>query len=524
MKGLAEPLLHSSDVRTRAGVLLFSFQGILFAHPCAPCHAREVAGYQRNAMSRSLRTAMREPDGEYDHAKSNTRFLVRSSRTAVYQRMEHDGQNSDYRIDYIIGSGAHASCYLARVGDHLFESPICRYPEQGYRMAPGYEENPAPGFTRPITVECLLCHSGRPLTIPGTLNGYQTPAFSEEGISCDRCHGDSAAHLKRPIPGSIVNPAKLPPAERDSICERCHLAGAIRVLNPGMSLTDFQPGQPLESAFTTYVAAVPEGVATPLRVISQSEQLAQSRCLIASQGRLWCGTCHNPHDPPKDAVAYYRERCLSCHRQALPAAHPARATDCMPCHMPRREAPDGGHTAFTDHRIQRRPEKEIRAAPIQALRAWREAPGLWRDRNRALAWNHIGIRSSSSEMVSESYPMLLPVEKAFPNDPDVLAALGNALLNRNQPADAARIFERALLARHDDPSLEDDAGEAYLKAGDKQSAARHFEKALALDPLLLPDIEALVQIYREAGDRDRQSALMRRVQDAMRTAPLPSRH
>ena len=122
--------------------------------------------------------------------------------------------------------------------------------------------------------------------------------------------------------------------------------------------------------------------------------------------------------------------------------------------------------------------------------------------------------------------MLLPVEKAFPNDPDVLAALGNALLNRNQPLEAARIFERALSVRHDDPSLDDDAGEAYLKGGDKQSAAaRHFpKKALALDPLLLPDIEALLQIYRETGDRDRLSALMRRVQDAMRTGPLPARH
>jgi hypothetical protein len=467
---------------------------------------------------------MGAPDGEYDHSKSSTRFLVRSSLTAVYQRMEHDGQNWDYRIDYVIGSGIHASCYLARVGDHLFESPICLYPGRGYGMAPGYEENPAPGFTRPVTFECLLCHSDRPLPIPGTLNGYRTPAFSEEAISCDRCHGDSAAHLKRPIPGSIVNPAKLQPAERDSICERCHLAGAIRVLNPGKNLTDFHPGQPLESAFTTYVAAAPEGGATPLRVISQSEQLAQSRCLIASQGRLWCGTCHDPHDPPKDAVAYYRGRCLSCHQEALPAAHPARANDCMPCHMPRREAADGGHTAFTDHRIRRRPEKESQAAPIQALRAWRQPPGLWRDRNRALAWNYVGIRDSSSAMVSESYQMLLPVQKAFPSDPDVLAALGKALLNRNQTSDAARIFERALAARHDDPSLEDDAGEAYLKAGDKPSAARHFEKALALDPLLLPDIEALLQIYREAGDRDQQSALMRRVQDAMRTGPPPARH
>jgi len=506
-------------VRGCAEVLILLFQGTLLAHPCAPCHAREVEGYQRNAMSHSLRTAMGEPDGEYDHTKSNTRFLVRSSRSAVYQRTQHDGQNSDYRIDYVIGSGIHASCYLARVGDHLFESPICRYPDRGYAMAPGYEENPAPGFTRPVTIECLLCHSDRPLPIPGTLNAYRTPAFSEEAISCDRCHGDPAAHLQRPVPGSIVNPAKLPAAERDSICERCHLAGAIRVLNPGKNLTDFHPGQRLESAFITYVAAAPEGANTPLRVISQSEQLAQSRCMIASKGRMWCGTCHDPHNPANDAVAYYRGRCLSCHPQPLPAAHPGRTADCLPCHMPRREAVDGGHTAFTDHRIQRRPEKESPVAPIQALRAWREPPLAWRERSRALALNYAGIRYGSAAMVSQSYQMLLALEKTFPNDPDILAALGNALLNRNQPSDAARIFERALTARHDDPSLEDDAGRAYLEAGDKPSAARHFESALKLDPLLLPDIEALLLIYRETGDKERQSALTRRVQDAMITGP-----
>jgi Flp pilus assembly protein TadD len=122
-------------------------------------------------------------------------------------------------------------------------------------------------------------------------------------------------------------------------------------------------------------------------------------------------------------------------------------------------------------------------------------------------------------MVSQSYQMLLAVEKSFPNDPDVLTALGNALLNWNKPSEAARIFERALAARHDDPSLEDDIGRAYLEAGDKPSATRHFEQALKLDPLLLPDIEALLQIYRASGDRDRQSVLMRRVQDAMKTGP-----
>ena len=508
-------------VRVCAAVVLL-VHGTLLAHPCAPCHAREVEGYQRSAMSKSLRTARGEPGGVFDHAQSNTRFLIRSSQTAVFQRMQHDGETSDYRIDYVIGSGAHASCYLARVGDHLFESPICRYPDRGYAMAPGYEENRAPGFTRPVTVECLLCHSDSPLPIQGSLNRYQVPAFSQEAISCDRCHGDPSAHLKRPIPGSIVNPAKLPAAERDSVCERCHLAGAIRVLNPGRNLAGFHPGQTLESAFTTYVAAAPEGATAPLRVISQSEELAESRCWIASRGRMWCGTCHDPHDPPRDAGAYFRARCLGCHQAALPAAHPARTSNCLPCHMPRREAEDGGHTAFTGHRIGRRPQKADAAVPIQALRAWREPPAGLRDRNRALAWNYAGVRYASSTMLAQSYPMLIAVEKSFPNDPDVLRAIGNALLGRDRPADAARFFDRALALRHDDPSLEDDAGRACLAAGDKTTAARHFEQALHLDPLVLPDIEELLKIYRQSGDRDRETALMRRVQEAMKTDRVPA--
>jgi hypothetical protein len=480
-----------------------------------------VDGYLRTFMGRSLQTPTGEPDGSYQHAQSNTRFLVRSNQYGLFQRMQYGGQNSDYRIDYVIGSGSHAVCYLARVGDHLFESPICKYPGRGYAIAPGYENNPAPGFTRPITVECLLCHSDKPLPIPGSLNRYQSPAFAEEAISCDRCHGDRAAHLKRPVPGSIVNPAKLAPHQRDSVCERCHLAGTIRVLNPGRSLSDFHPGQTLESAFTTYVATAANGSA-PLRVISQSEQLADSQCSRSSKGQMWCATCHDPHNQPRDPVAYFRQRCLDCHQSAFPSDHPSRASNCLPCHMPQREAQDGGHTAFTDHRIQRRPRKEDGDVPIANLRAWREPSPELRTRNKALALNDAGKRYAASALLAQSYPLLLQAEKTFPNDPDVLAAIGSALLDRNEPMEAAKFFDHALEIRHDDPSIEDNSGSAWLAAGDKQTAARHFEQALKLDPLLLPDIEALRGIYRELGEHAQEDALMRRVQEAMKTGPAPA--
>jgi tetratricopeptide (TPR) repeat protein len=187
--------------------------------------------------------------------------------------------------------------------------------------------------------------------------------------------------------------------------------------------------------------------------------------------------------------------------------------------MPRREAQDGGHTAFTDHRIERRPRKDDGPLPaIEKLRAWRETAPDLRARNFALALNDAGLRySSASALVTQSYPLLVEVRKSFPNDPDVLMAIGTALMQGKQPLDAAKIFERALELHHDDVSLEDNAGTAWLDAGDSQAAARHFERALQLDSLLLPDIEALLRIYRQAGDRGKEASLMERVRAAMIT-------
>ncbi len=485
-----------------------------FSQPCAACHSKQVEGYAKTGMGRSLRTPKSEPGGSFEHAKSNTTFLTRSTPSGVVQRMSHDGQNSDFLIEAVIGSGNHASCYVARVGDHLFQSPICFY-KRGYDMAPGYEDNPAPGFSRPVTLECLQCHSGKPLPIANSLNRYESPAFAEEAISCNRCHGDTAAHLKRPVRGSIVNPARLMGAVRDSVCEQCHLSGAARVLNPGKSFADFRPGQRTEDVFTTYVAAGQSG-AQPLKVVSHVEQMARSRCAIESKGKLWCGTCHDPHNKPEEPAAYFREKCLGCHQGPLPAAHPAKSSNCLPCHMPQREADDGGHTAFTDHWIERRPRNPAAGAPaIERLAVWREPAPAVRARNLGLAMMTVGTRDSVPAMVEEGLKALRGVAA----DSSVLTGIGSALQARHEPVEAAKAFERAMTLNPKDPLAAESAGMARLEAGDKAAATQHLERALTLDPLLLPDIDVLLKLYREAGDTAKESALMEKVRQAMRTAP-----
>jgi tetratricopeptide (TPR) repeat protein len=473
-------------------------------------------------MSHSLRRPGSEPGGSFEHAFSGTRFKICANPSGVWQRMERAGDVSDYRVDYVIGSGKHASGYVVRIGDHLFQSPLCYYTRlQRYDMAPGYEENRAPDFIRAVTLECLWCHSGKPLPIKGTLNEYPSPAFSQEAISCDRCHGDPSRHLKMPVPGSIVNPSKRASAERNSICEQCHLKGVARVLNPGKSFDDFRPGQALEDVFTIYTAVVPQGShRETLKVISHAEQLTLSLCAEKANGRLWCGTCHNSHGEAKHPAVYYRNRCLSCHRGtfAVSKSHPGGSGgDCASCHMFKRNAKDGGHTVFTDHRISRRPEpeQERESAKTGDLVAWREPAPALRQRNLALAYTNTGLDNQSTAEITRGLLMLTEVKNEFPNDPAVLTAMGRALLAGRRASEAARLFERVIEMGPDTAVDETNAGRAWMQAGNMEKATERLERAITLDPLFLPAAEALLQVYRRQGDADKLDALGERVRQAL---------
>ncbi len=493
------------------------------AQPCEVCHPQEVVGYSRSAMSHSLRRPAAEPEGSFVHSLSRVKFTMYSNQSGFWQAREADGEVSEYSVDYVIGSGNHASGYLVRIGDHLFQSPVCYYPRlKRYDMAPGYEENRAPDFTRPVGEECLLCHSGKPLPVPDTLNQYPSPAFAQESISCDRCHGDPAQHLKVPMPGTIVSPAKLAPAARNSICEQCHLKGVVRVSNPGQQLADFRPGEPLEQVFTIYTAAPPPGSPREgLKVISHAEQLALSLCARKSGGRLWCGTCHNPHDRLQHRAQYYRSRCLACHEGKLTKSHPGVSHgNCVACHMLKRNAKDGGHTVFTDHRISRSPEPEPeKTIPENGeLVAWREPPAALRARNLALAYVTGGFENGSSSQVLRGYRMLTEMEKEIPSDPSVLTALGKALLAMNEPSQAVERFERVLRVGPDTAVNEQYAGMAWMQAGQTDKAAQHLERALELDPLLLQAAQTLVELYRRQGNMEKISALADRMRRALGSA------
>src|ERR1700690_717151 len=516
---------------------------------CATCHPAEVTGYARSAMAHSLRRPAQEPDGIV--TAHGSKITMYSAPSGYWQRWENGGDRSEYHIDWVVGSGNHASGYLVDIGGHLFQSPVAFYKSrQSYDLAPGYENQPDPDFTRPVRDECVLCHSGTALHVSETLNEYRFPVFpaTAEAITCKRCHGPAQKHLADPRAGNIVNPAKLEPAAlnirnpekpeppaRDSICEQCHLFGVARVPNPGKQLSDFVPGQRAEDVFTTYHDANPSGA---FKVISHVEQLTLSACARNSNGRLWCGTCHDPHysprgdpqhndvrtdqnDKPLQPVAYYRAVCLTCHATKFPtvAAHPAKDSDCLSCHMPRRDAKDGGHSAFTDHRIQRRPEAQPEAPADTSIAAWREpAPDL-RARNLGIAYIDAGMQRKSSQFIVQGYRTLAEVQAQFANDGDFFKWIGEALLLAQQTAEAKIAFERALELNPNSPLAEDSAASPYVQSGDAARAIAHLERALTLDPLYLPAASTLMNLYQKEGDTAEADALAGRIKAAMDDKP-----
>ena len=500
-------------MRQLAALLLLFYPARAVCTTCAVCHPKEAEGFAKTPMAHSLALAGPQREDTFDHPFSRTRFRIQNSKAGVVQTLEREAESESLPFQYVVGSGEHAFGYLTQVEGHLFQSPVSYYSKrQQWDVAPGYEQDSSPAFTRPVTAECVSCHSGEPRPATETLNTYLIPPFRAMGITCERCHGNAELHVNNPVPGSILNPAKLPEAARDSICEQCHLAGEVRIPNPGKAVPDFRPGQTLEQSYTVYVA--PHAPEDTVKVISQAEQLALSMCKRSSGAKLWCGTCHNPHEQPAEPIEYFRQRCLRCHGETLARQH-ASLANCIGCHMPQRPAKDGGHTAFTDHRISRHPEPAQARAASGELVAWREPAPELRDRNRALALVTAGMQNHDPAQVIRGYRMLNRLPKLMQDDPAVLTVLGGILLTGKESAEASKRFQQALSMRPRYAPYEVNLAAALLNSGQPREAIQHLEHALQLDPLLENAVLLLSSAYESQGEAAKAAEIVARYRAAM---------
>jgi len=257
------------------------------------------------------------------------RFQVFRSGNDLYQsENEVDSQgnttgHSTYKLEYAIGSGTRGFGFVVRRDNRLVEAPLSFYTKTGkWDLSPGYDQA-EPGFERFITAECVACHSGRSQPVPNRLAMYLDPPFLELAIGCENCHGPGRQHVNSAGKAPLVNPARLAPRQSEAICLKCHQSNEV--------LADSD-------------------------LLAHGASMKLSRCFEASNGKLTCITCHDPHVPISDAARpiFFRARCLSCHTDAscsLPKQQRGAVDDCSGCHMPKRDLPEIPHTALTNHRV-----------------------------------------------------------------------------------------------------------------------------------------------------------------------------
>lgn len=180
---------------------------------------------------------------------------------------------------------------------------------------------------------CIGCHV---TALPETT---VTPEPRFYGVGCEACHGAGKKHVDAVLAGETQNLQmeklrNIGATKLNYICGSCHRTSR-----------DVAPD---EADMTQRFAAY---------------GLMKSRCYTESNDTLSCITCHDPHTNATVGAKSYDKACLSCHASSKssgmstfgPSTQKQKAcpvnprTDCVSCHMPKRQA---GPEALADHFIR----------------------------------------------------------------------------------------------------------------------------------------------------------------------------
>jgi tetratricopeptide (TPR) repeat protein len=527
---------------------------------CGECHSDIARSYARHPMARTLMpiaelAESQVYEGHHNPFQAlNCFFAVQRQGKKVYHRgkmVDWNGKpvfEMEQEVHFAVGSGNHGHSYITNRDGFLFQTAISWYERKKGAAGDsrGMWDVSAGDFQatldgRPIGPECLFCHSNRARHRPGSWNAYEKPIFAGHGIGCERCHGPGDKHVRDPgqfqpapwspknvrIDPTIVHPGKLPPALREAVCQQCHLEGAARVLPYGRELYDFRPGLPLEQFWSIFV----RGSGLHQKTVNHVEQMYQSVCFQRSSEnhKLGCISCHDPHYrvPADERAAYFRQRCLQCHKDAeargerqeagespkkMPgpvssrlsplaprlslagcSLPPARRPDnnCIDCHMRSYAPSDIAHAVATDHRISRKPDLEL----PEGLDI---PPDDFRKRSR--------------------FPVVHFQRGPVPeNDPDLARDLGIGLVMSGSLAHALPLLDAAVRRYPDDLQAALKRGMVlglFLKR--KTEALACFEKILAEFPEHEHTLFLAAKFHQELGHADQALELWRR---AMTVAP-----
>ena len=524
---------------------------------CVTCHSGIHGTYRHTGMGRAF-YPMTDQVAVEDWSEDNEVLLA--SRGMRYRMTRRDGaffqslavlddagavvHEREYALRYAVGSNNHSRGYVVDIDGHLFQAPICWYPEaELWDYCPGFEYNDD-HFGRAMTDDCAFCHNGVMRPIEGSVSRYEQPIV--EGIGCERCHGPGSIHVDKwqsgeSIPDgaadpTIVNPARLDVARRNDVCFQCHLGDAHateRVTRHRRDPREFVAGQPLTEVIMPFRYVQP--TRHDFGLSAQADRMLRSTCYVESGGQLDCTTCHNPHvtvyasDRPADQFV---RGCKSCHavEDCVAPSETRQATtpladDCVQCHMRKAEPDDQRYTEFTDHWIRRDPsvqERDYRQDPAiepifpAALQAVDRGEALWLE-GRALylmaqearrswgrpfydraeakfkqaieagfdnrdAWFFLGKIYADERRLEEAVAAFQRALEHAPADEAAVVALAQTWMELNR-ADRARGILAALLERRPDrPIPLAELGRATWNLQDAEAALAALDRAVNAEP------------------------------------------
>ncbi len=486
---------------------------------CAPCHAKISQSYPATGMAR---TSGRAGSGTFSESFDNATFAgpeggaqyhVSKQWSVLSFDFRQAGIEGQRRLDYFVGSGAVGRSYLTFIEGFLFQAPVSYYSSAArWELSPGFERTKEVNLVREVEPGCLKCHASGVQPIAGTSNGYAPRPFLQPGVTCERCHGAGEEHITRMKAGKrsggpgIVNPAKLDGPRRDSVCAQCHLPGAVEIARGGTQ-RPYRPGDRLSDSVVVYIV---EGADRETTVNGHFEQLARSACRRSSAGKLWCGTCHDPHRTVAENVkaAFYRGRCLSCHQSAsCTASRPARmeqSDNCIACHMPRTPAVTVQHAAFTNHSILKRPRPDATAGIPAGIPAESvlvpfhgfESTG----RELGLAYATVAIRDDNRAWGMRAFELLRNANASAPDDVKVSSRLAQLYDRMGQEGQACELYARIVAADATQNAAAVNLGICLAKEGRLEESMRLWKSALERNPVLEPARLNLAVAQFRSGD------------------------
>ena len=298
------------------------------SHACAECHPGEYALYQRSGHARTFRLAheralssqldgVRVADPEWPGVS----WAFSRKDGEFWIERNDDGRVERFVVDYVFGSGAHASTFVTLAdlaGPRAIEHRITHYRHEGkLGITPGQGGKVRAAGTQPwgrelsprTTIKCFRCHTTE-LSSRG--DSEIDPATMIPNVACERCHGPGRRHVELARSGAGEEFLSMPMGSgswtADSqleLCAKCHRDPNL--LPPEI----FRPGDPQLARF-------------------QPIGITQSRCFQRSEGALSCLNCHDPHARSSTDTARYEQVCLGCHggqpgvgRESVPLLFPA---------------------------------------------------------------------------------------------------------------------------------------------------------------------------------------------------------